>query len=278
MGQIYILLAILLWSSLGIVIRFSGVGIHVFTFWSLIIAVALQGTLLVSGGRIREMTDIKRLKLPFLLGIAGLANSLTFFYALKNTTISNAVLTHYTAPVIVAVLAAVFLKEKITYRIVVAIIISSTGLYIMLDGFSVTAADAAGITAGLLSGISYAIIVVLARSLVHDFSPLTISFIVNMTIVLLLLPFVREFPAGALWSYLVMGIVHSTIAPALYYKGMQDVTAGRTAVLGYLEPICAILLGVVFLGEVPGPYSLLGGSMILFSGYITVMSRTQEAG
>jgi len=68
------------------------------------------------------------------------------------------------------------------------------------------------------------------------------------------------------------GIVHSIIAPILYYRGLQKVSASRAAVLGYLEPVCAILLSMVFLDEMPGHNSLLGGALILCSGYMTIRS------
>jgi drug/metabolite transporter (DMT)-like permease len=74
-----------------------------------------------------------------------------------------------------------------------------------------------------------------------------------------------------------MGVVHSTIAPVLYYRGLRDVSASRTAVLGYLEPLCAILLGMLILHEMPGIRSLYGGILIISSGYLTIRAQHQEA-
>jgi drug/metabolite transporter (DMT)-like permease len=67
-----------------------------------------------------------------------------------------------------------------------------------------------------------------------------------------------------------MGIVHSTIAPVLYFRGFKAVTANRAAILGYLEPVCAILLGALFLEEGVTCKTVVGGGIILFSGYLTV--------
>jgi drug/metabolite transporter (DMT)-like permease len=86
----------------------------------------------------------------------------------------------------------------------------------------------------------------------------------------MLLPFIREVPLYAWRSLLVMGIVHSTIAPVLYFKGLQTVTANRAAVLGYLEPVSAILFSMLFLDEKPGIYSVFGGVLIFFSGWLTI--------
>jgi drug/metabolite transporter (DMT)-like permease len=277
MGQIYILLAIFLWSSLGIVVRLAAVPVHVLTFYALVIAVILQGAFIVTKGYQREIGGVKDLRFPAVLGAISAVNSLTFFYAFTATTIANAVLTHYTAPVIVAFLAVVFLKERITPAVIVAIILASVGLWVMLDGLSIQSGQASGIAAGLVSGVAYALIVIIARQYGRQYRPIMLTFIVNVTIIMLLAPFIREFPVHALWSFLFMGIVHSTAAPVLYYRGLQEVSATRTAVLGYLEPVCAILLSMAFLHETPGMNSLFGGGLIVCSGYLTVRAGTREA-
>jgi len=270
MGYLYILLAIFLWSSQGVVVRLSGVEVHILIFYSVLVSVILQG-LIVSQKKYRgEITGLKKLSYPLILGIFLMLNNLAFFYAFQNTTISNAVLTHYTAPIIVAFLAAAFLGEKVTGRLIAAIAVASAGLWILLDGFSISAAQGYGIAAGLVSGLSYAIIIILSRIYARQFSPVVLSFLANTCIAAMLLPFIRVFPLHAWGSFLIMGIVHSTVAPILYFKGLRTVTANRAAVLGYLEPVSAILFSMVFLNEIPGLYSFFGGVLILFSGYLTV--------
>jgi len=270
MASLYILLAIFLWSCLGVVVRLSGVEIHILMFYSIIISVIVQGMILSRRDYRKEIPNIKKLKYPMILGLVSLVNTFTYFYAFKHTTIANAVLTHYTAPVIVAFLAPLFLKEKITKKIIVVIMIASVGLWIMIGGFSLKESQIAGIVAGLISGLTYAIIIIFLRIHSQNFNPLVLCFFTNITIVILLLPFIREFPLHALWGYLFMGIVHSTIAPILYYKGLQYVTANKAAVLGYLEPVCAIVLSMMFLHELPGFHSIIGGMLIIFSGYLTL--------
>jgi len=269
-GSVYILSAILLWSSLGVVVRLSGVEIHILMFYSLAASLIVQGIILSRKTYRKEIPQFRMLKYPVILGFFSFLNTFTYFYAFKNSTIANAVLTHYTAPVIVAFLAPLFLKEVITRRIVIAIIIASIGLWIMLNGFSFKENQMAGIMAGLVSGLAYAIIIIFLRIQSQNFNPLVLAFFTNVTITILLLPFIREFPLKALWSYLFMGIVHSTIAPILYFKGLQHVTANRAAVLGYIEPVGAIIIGIIFLSEHPPSISLVGGALIIFSGYLTL--------
>ena len=74
------------------------------------------------------------------------------------------------------------------------------------------------------------------------------------------------FTAQSLPYILILGIVHSTIAPFLYVQGFHSVKANEAAILGYLEPVGAIILALIFLHEIPGVNALLGGALILYSG------------
>lgn len=270
MASFSILLAIFLWSSLGVVVRTSGVEIHVLMFYSLVVSVIAQGIILSRKRYRNDWPDIRKMKYPVALGIISLINTFTFFYAFRNTTIANAVMTHYTAPVVVAFLAPFVLKEKLSLRILTVVCVASAGLWIMLDGFSIEKNQMMGIAAGLASGIAYAFIVIFLRLHSRKFTPLVLAFFANITIIILLAPFVREFPLHALWAYFFMGIIHSTIAPILYFRGLQEVTANRAAVLGYLEPVCAIIISMIFLNEMPGINAIIGGMLIIFSGYLTL--------
>jgi drug/metabolite transporter (DMT)-like permease len=276
MGSLYILIAIFLWSSLGVVVRLSGAAIHILIFYSLVISILVQGIFLSQKKYRNQLPEIKNLRYPIILGVFSLLNTFTYYYAFKHTTIANAVLTHYTAPVIVAFLAPLFLKEIITRRIIVVIIMASAGLWIMLDGLSFKESHTAGIIAGLVSGIAYAIIVIFVRMHARKFHPLLLTFVSNLSITILLIPFVREIPLHVFWSFLIIGIVHSTIAPILYFKGLQQVTANKTAVLGYLEPVCAIIFSIFLLNELPGLNSIIGGILIILSGYLTLRDKTSS--
>lgn len=270
MPSICILIAIFLWSSLGIFVRLSDVPVHILIFYVNGVSLIIQAIILCHKNYRKHLFQIKNIKYPLILGIFSLINTFTYFYAFQNTTIANAVLTHYTAPVIVAILAPVLLHEIITKKIIIIILLASSGLWIMLDGFAFEKTMTAGIIAGLISGFAYAIIIILLRKYSQQFHPLVLTFFINLFLGIFLLPFVKDFPLKAIWIFLVMGIIHSTIAPILYYKGLQKVTANKAAVLGYLEPVCAVMFSVIFLFEMPGINTIMGGVLIIFSGYLAL--------
>ncbi|HET6514255.1 MAG TPA: DMT family transporter [Thermodesulfovibrionales bacterium] len=276
----FILSAIFLWSSLGIVIRLSDIPVHILIFFSCLISTVIIGPVFMRE-KYRRLIPRGRGFLSFIiLGPLSLLNTFSFFYAYKNTTIANSVLTHYTAPIFVAFLAPIFLRERLTGKIVLSVTIATAGLWTLLDvsvsGFVSMAVtgnrDTGGILAGLFSGFAYGMLVILIRIFAQNYHPMIMTFFQNLVVAALLVPFVgmERGYSSAPWAFGVMGIVHSTIAPLLYFRGMRVVTANRAAILGYLEPVCAIIFGAIFLGEVITYKTVIGGALILFSGYLTI--------
>ncbi|RJQ51228.1 MAG: hypothetical protein C4526_10505 [Nitrospiraceae bacterium] len=289
MGYLKIIAAILLWSSLGIFIRKIGIPNEEIVFYSSAIAGFLQLSLLTLTGRLRVSfksdTGSYKLFIFVLLPVFSLVNVLLFYYAFTHTTIANAVLTHYTAPVFVALTAPLFLKEKTLKATWTAITLSSLGLWLILgspsphEWTSLNESERNGIIAGASSGLAYAFIILVVRKIALHYSSLAVICAQNSVIALLLLPVMlqdRVFPAHAIPYLAVLGVVHSTMAPILYVQGFRSVKANEGAILGYLEPVGAIILALVFLNEAPGAYALIGGSLILLSGYLILRSKTGD--
>jgi drug/metabolite transporter (DMT)-like permease len=286
LGHIKIIIAILIWSSLGILIRKIDLPNYCIIFYTSAIAGAFQFVLLTSSGLLkREKYSVGGRNGAILLALLPfcfISNSMLFYFAFRNTTIGNAVLTHYTAPVFVALLAPLLLKEKISKTTWTAIILSSAGLWLVLGGKASglqtfnTGNEHLGIIAGALSGLAYAFLIIIIRKIAALYSSIFITFIQNGVAALMLLPFVFRVPVSmeTLTYLIIMGIVHSTIAPLLYVQGFRSVKANEAAVLGYFEPVAAIILAFFVLHEVPGVTALFGGILILFSGYMILKART----
>jgi RarD protein len=222
--------------------------------------------------------NTKNIVLLLLIPVCFAANSLFFYYAFNHTTIANAVLTHYTAPIFVAFMAPIFLKEEILKTTWLAIAISSAGLWLMLDNISFGSHEWNGITAGVSSGLAYAFLILIIRGIASKYPALLIIFIQNVLVAIMLVPFAlgKDISTPSLFYVGVMGVVHSTIAPLLYVQGIRTVKANEAAILGYLEPIGAILMALIFLRETPGIMELLGGMLILYSGFLIISRRRKE--
>jgi len=285
MGYLKIITAILIWSSLGIFIRKIELPNHYIIFYTSTIAGFLQFFLLTSTGQFKKArhaeSNTRSAVFLMLAPLCFIANTMLFYFAFRNTTIANAVLTHYTAPVFVAILAPLLLKEKIQKTAWLAISLSSLGLWFILGSENPSVElfhggnQNLGIIAGAMSGLAYALLIIIIRRIETLYSSLFIIFIQNGMVAILLLPFVlgTGLSMNTLPYLLTMGIIHSTIAPLLYVQGFKSVKANEAAILGYVEPVGATMLALIFFDEVPGVQALLGGGLILFSGYMILKTR-----
>lgn len=282
MGYLKIITAVLIWSSLGIFVRKSGLPNTSLIFYQSAIAGILQLLILSTTGQMKDAVssckNAKSILILLLVPASFLINSLLFYFAFTHTTIANAVLTHYTAPIFVALTAPFFLNEKTFKRTWVAIILSSVGLWLILgtpdsvEWMAMGDGERSGIIAGTLSGLAYALIILLLKVITSKYPSLFIVFAQNSIAALILLPFVLDTPltAQSLPYVITMGIFHSTIAPLLYVQGFKSVKANEAAILGYMEPVGAVILALIFLNEIPGLQALAGGGLILCSGYMTI--------
>ncbi len=286
MGSLLVVAAILIWSSLGVFVRLAEEPTHVIIFYSTLFSLPLQALIFLSPDIRSQIPPLKKLPYIFLITICLLLNTFTFLLAYSKTTIANAVLTHYIAPVLVAFLGAIFLKEKVTWKIVLSIVMATVGLWIMLGGATVLACikgvfveglkvtpDLIGIASGLASGLFYAILIILIRLFSQRMNPYVLVFFQNLFMTLILLPFIKAVPLDKLLFFALMGAMHSTLAPYLYYFGLRRIQANRAAVLGYLEPVGAIIFSMIFLSEMPHLRAYIGGAIVLLSGYLTITEK-----
>jgi drug/metabolite transporter (DMT)-like permease len=173
-------------------------------------------------------------------------------------------------------LSPLLLRESIDRLVIIAIIISTAGLLLMFHGFSLSEQHVKGIASGIFSGLMYAILIILGRSLAQRFTPLVITVFQNLVVVLILLPFIKDVPLNIIGYFILMGLVHSTAAPLLFIRGLKEVKASKAAILGYIEPVAAMIFAWIAFQEMQRVMSLIGGALILYSGYLTIKRREKQ--
>lgn len=276
--------SMLIWSTWGLMIRWMALPPVVVLFYTSLIAGFLVPLVLkVRGDFPHNLFESGSWYLFAALSAASLTNNLTYFYALGHTTVSNAVFTHYTAPVIVAVLAPLLIDERLQRVTLISLPAAAAGMAMIVlagGGLSLRSADMPGIIAGTASGVAYAFIIIYSRRL----SQLLLH---HKAIVLLLwTTVIATAPAALATDYsltprtaallFVTGVLHSTTAPLMYFSALRRVLAQHAAILGYIEPLAAIPLAYLFLSERPPLLSLLGGVLIIVSGYLVVRERSAD--
>jgi drug/metabolite transporter (DMT)-like permease len=134
-----------------------------------------------------------------------------------------------------------------------------------------------GILAGTASGIAYAFVIIVSRQISRMMMYHKAIIVLLWTTAIVTAPFAlsMDYHLSTRSALLLLstGLLHSTTAPLLYFSALRQVLAQHAAILGYTEPLAAIPLAFVFLSERPSFAALIGGVLILFSGYLVVHSR-----
>lgn len=230
-----------------------------------------------------EKISLKSIKSNInLLALSGTAigvNWIFLFQSYKYTTISNATLSYYLAPIFVIVLSPLVLKEKLTIKKSVCIMVAMVGLFLIIN----TAANEIGgvynhflgICYGILAAVLYAS-VILMNKFMKNLSGYETT-LVQLTLgSMVLLPYVLvKNGVSSLWIakesmiwIIILGVVHTGVAYFMYFSSMKEIKGQSIAVLSYIDPLSALIFAAMFLGESMSSVQVFGGILILASTYL----------
>jgi len=278
MGYLYVAVAAVIWGSNGVVVNWVPVSPYVIAFFRVFFAsLSLLPVLLLT--QRRQMAEAAKAWRSLLVLGALLSLGWGFlFQSMKLIAIANAVLLNYMAPVFVALLAPLLLKERIEKVTIPALVISMAGM-IMISYQQNPEADSVnllGVVYGLVAGLAYAGFIILSKRTVGRFSSQAVAAYAYSAAVIFLSPSLIGANGSmnlASWVLLgVLGVFNTGFAVTLYLTGLRLVKAQKAVVFTYLEPVSSVVFGYLFLAQQPTLGMLIGGFLILLAGYI-VASR-----
>jgi DME family drug/metabolite transporter len=207
-------------------------------------------------------------------------NVVTFFAALDHTTVAIAVLTHYFAPILVA-LAAPRIDGVITENAATAAGAATLGLALVLEPWRSGAADshALGAALGATSAVAYAANVFIVRRLAPRIGTArTLSFhgfIAAALLAPLALPHVAAVEAGDL-ALLASGTLFlGTFSGLAFIVGLRLIGSARASVLAFAEPLVAVLVGALYWREPLSALAALGGALVVGAGVAVARAPTR---
>lgn len=214
--------------------------------------------------------------LMVLMGVLDGGNVLCFFSALQHTTVALAVLTHYIAPILVALAAPLVVGERYRARTFLALSLAIAGLVLLLQPWSVSSsAGLLGPGLGALSAVFFAGTVLIAKLLGNErvrFSTMELGFLPKApAIAVLVVAVLLQGDGGAVASLtpaqlaLLLGgtVCFGSIPLIMFYVGLARIPVSQASVLTLCEPLVAVLVGAVAFQELPGPLALLGGLLVV---------------
>jgi drug/metabolite transporter (DMT)-like permease len=230
----------------------------------------------------RESLKDRRATLALvIMGVADAINVALFFAAVERGPVAIAVLTHYLAPLLVALTAPWVTGERRSVRALLGAPLTSLGLALLIwkpgGGFSGWTAVLGG-----SSAIFFAISVFGAKQAARAWSPLGVTSVhAAVSVATLLLLFRQEalppLAVPALWV-VAGGVLSGLVGNILFNTGLRRIPTAAAGALTYLEPLTATLTGWVFLSEALGTSALLGGVLVLAVGvWVATEPRTLDS-
>ena len=211
-----------------------------------------------------------RANLPVLLlsGAAMGFNWILLFEAYRYTSVATATLCYYMAPIFVILASPIVLKEKLTLGKLLCVAAAVLGVA-LVSGVS-EAGSLTGILLGLGAAVLYACVILLNKHLGSvSTGDRTIVQLGTAGAVLVPYSLLAESFTGvtmdgmSILMLLVVGAVHTGLACWLYFGSMKELPAQTVALYSYIDPIVAILLSALILGEALTPLGILGAVLVL---------------
>jgi drug/metabolite transporter (DMT)-like permease len=214
----------------------------------------------------------------FLSGIALGGNWLFLYQSYNYTTVTNATLAYYFAPVFVMILSPIILNEQLPIKKIVCIGVAILGM-LLIVGNGIRASekgDLLGIFFGLIAAAFYAALMLLNK-FIQNMAKLEITIIQLGTTALLLLPYVLftegfgilEVSRSSIPFIILLGVINTGIGFWLFFSGMQGLKGQSIAMLSYVDPFVAILISGVILQEQMTIIQMLGGVLLLGSTFVS---------
>lgn len=262
----------------------DGMGLNSVMFYRFGLSALVLGLWLILRGRDLRIT-LKEFGALFGLGL---------FYALTALLLTTAYLyipsgiattIHFLYPVVVTAVMILFFKDRVSLPVVIATFMAIAGVWLLGSGEGGGAVSLKGLLLVLTTVATYALYIVgVNKSRVHQMDGLkmtfyvllccTIIFAINLLIRGEMLDPIADVKTGI--YLLLLALIPTLISDFTLILSVQHVGSTTTAVLGCMEPLTAVAMGVIFLHEDLGPAQFGGMIVILAAVSIIILAGSKE--
>lgn len=277
-----------LWGLIALFVRMltaAGMGALTVVCYRNVLAALLLGAWLVL--RDKRMLRIRLRDVWIFLGtgIVSIALfNLCYFITLSHTSVAVAALLLYTSPVFVMLLAFALFHEPLTWKKLLALVLTVVGCACVTGVFSESeTVQPLYIITGLGSGLFYGLYSIFGKAALRRYSTETVTFYTFLFAAIATIPFVGKDCVQMVLAQPTLLLIGSglalfcTVLPfQLYTRGLDGVTAGRAAILATAEPIVGTVLGIVAFGDQLSVWTVLGIFLIV-TAIVLMNTKRQEA-
>ncbi len=221
----------------------------------------------------------KNRPLLIIRGVLGTLALICIFYAIRNMPLSISTVIQYTYPIFISIFAGVFINEKITRNIIIALIIGWIGILVILNPIQLSNINVEIENASILIAFFGAICTALAYVTVKKLSFTEDVYVIieyfPLVSFITLLPIVLINWVTPNWTELVwiIGIgIFTQLGQTFLTIGLKNLPASEASTINYLQVLFGSIWGVLFFSEIININFLLGASLVLLG---TILSTTK---
>ena len=261
-GYLLIAAASILWGTMGIFGKLAfqyGINPVVLTALRILISSAtmLVAIILLK----RELLKIEKKDLPQLLvfGIFAVAlQRIAYFYTVDLTTVTIAAVLFYTYPIFVTAHASLFLKEKVTFSIILAIVLTFSGVTLVVKAYEISwlSINILGLAFGILTSLLFALYFLMAKKLRNSYTNWTLLLYGDGLGTIALTPAlyfslseIANYPLQLWLLIFVIALFPSLTAYLLFSHALKYVESSKGSILSIIEPLSAAIFSATILRE-----------------------------
>lgn len=269
-------LAAVAWSTAGVLQRELSVGTAtqvagraLFAALALFVFVAASER----GGTVRAFRRMGRAELAVAV-VTAIASG-TFIVALNHTTVANVLFMQAVSPIAAALIAWVGLREQVSRRTSVAMVVALAGVGVMVGGPG--GAHGLGLALSVVMTLSFALAVVITRHR-RDISMAPAICLSQVLVLVVVGPFAQPGTVGArdLALMVVLGFGQMGLGLAFLTMGARLIPAAEVALITLLELVLGPLWVWLALSEQPSTATLLGGAVVVVAVVLQAGGETEE--
>lgn len=273
-------LAILFISTSGVLGRYISMPPPITIWWRCVFGAILLGTFC----RYRRI-DLKILNKrdwkSFVLSSLFLgAHWVTYFYSFHLSNVAIGMLSLFTYPVVTTLLEPLFFKTKLNVKHVLLGIVMLIGIYFLTPELNLSNNYTKGVLFGLISSVFYALRNILSKKIIVHYHGSMIMLYQLIIVSLVLWPvfFVFEMkPTSNDWAGLItLALLTTAIGHTLFVMSFKNFSIGTASIMSSVQPVYGILLGMLFLNEIPSGSTIIGGLLIITTVVIESMQSQKN--
>ncbi|MBD8520120.1 DMT family transporter [Lysinibacillus fusiformis] len=281
-GKLAFILSMIIFGAVGVFAKYIPLNSSEIAFWmSLIGACFLIVIFIYKKESFTKRSILKNRWKLVLSSVTLCGNWIFLFQAYKETTIANAALSYYFAPVLVICLSPIILKEKLVGRKILYVCVALIGLFLIVQ--SQDTGDSKhfiGIVYGLIAACFYTALTFTNKCICGLNEPE--NTIIQLSLAASFLCFyilgttgfqVMTISFKSVLLLISLGIVHAGVGFLLFFWGMSKLKGQSIAILSYIDPLTSLVISTMIIGEKMTLLQIIGAVLLLGSTLLSELEK-----